>query len=78
MKLIIFMLYFLVVIYNYLDGYYTFLLVKTGISEFNPFVLFFIETFGLFWGLFIVKTFLMLMLGILLFIYLKRKSKICI
>lgn len=74
--MILWLLYIVVVVYNYLDAYQTGLLIRLRCMEANPIAAYFIEQFGVNIGLYGPKTTLMITLGILLWLYqIKRKEE---
>ena len=56
-------------LYQWVDGYQTWLLLHLGATESNPIVGFFIEEFGIAWGLFVPKLLAVIYHGICLRCY---------
>lgn len=63
------MLYFVIVVYQFLDLWQTLLLLKLGAYEANPIAQYFMNIFGTVDGIYIIKFLVILFLGVLLLIY---------
>jgi hypothetical protein len=69
-KLIVWVLYAVVVIYNFLDAWQTILLIEVGATEANPVVAYLINLAGTTRVLWLVKSCTCLFLGVSLYWYL--------
>lgn len=72
MKYIIWALFGVICIYQWVDGQQTYLLLQLGLKEANPIIRLCIREFGIIWGLVLPKLFAMTMLGIGLYYYQKK------